>query len=101
MYTLHQDREVMYTKRLLRTARRLRVRIPDKYDDKGELTDYWERAWDGPLYLSESGDAQLRSAIRVERKERHEARAHWINWIAAITGLVGAVTGLLAIILAG
>lgn len=97
MYTLYQDREVFHTKRLLRKASRLRVPIPSRYTSKMEESEDWERSWDGEWYLSKSAELQLRAVIRQEQKERNETRAHWIAWIAAITGLVGAVTGLLAV----
>ena len=34
-----------------------------------------------------------------EQTWRQQRRAHWIMWVTALTGLVGALTGLLAIVL--
>ncbi|MDP9179059.1 MAG: hypothetical protein M3O61_15385 [Gemmatimonadota bacterium] len=96
-YTLYQDREVIYTRHLLRTARRLRVPIPSRYTSKMEPTDEWEQSYDGAWYLSEAGEEQLRSSIRKEKKERAELRDHWVKWVTAITGAIGALTGLVAV----
>ena len=43
-----------------------------------------------PLAISE-----LRSAVRKEQKERYE---HIFMWLAAITGIIGAISGLVAVI---
>jgi hypothetical protein len=51
-------------------------------------------------YLSESAMAQARDAIRKERKERTEITRLWLGTfgpiVSALTGLVGALIGLLA-----
>ena len=38
---------------------------------------------------------ELRATIRKERKERYE---HMLMWVAALTGLIGALSGLIAVI---
>jgi hypothetical protein len=100
-HMLYEDREVMYTNRLLRAARRLRVQTPIRYSaaarTAGDYTDDWQQSYDGEMYLSEQGEAKVRAAIREERLARAEVRTHWITWVTAITGLLGTLTGLLAV----
>lgn len=52
--------------------------------------------------LSETGTAKLRESTRVEQKRRMERRAHWFTFVATViapvTGLVGAITGLIAVL---
>lgn len=89
-----------YTRRLLHRAKSLLVSVPSR--DGGELEGgpYWEQGQAlGTWYLTRNGIARIRAAIREEEKARREARAHWVIWVSALTGLVGAATGLLAIIL--
>lgn len=96
----HEEREGLYTRQLLRQAGRLHVPVPRQYDDKGQQTDLWvsgDRT--GTWYLTDEGVEQLRGAIREELRWRIERRGHWINWVAALTGLIGALTGLVAMLL--
>ena len=74
-------------------AHRFMVPIPDTKEE-----GMWENSMTIPetSHLSSKGISTLRARIRKERKER------WLTmiiWVAPVTGLVGAVTGLLAIIL--
>jgi hypothetical protein len=48
------------------------------------------------VYLTETSIFKLRAAIRTERKERSELAR---SWLSSITGLIGVLIGLLAIIL--
>ena len=77
---------------LLATATKLMVPIPDM---KKEGVEFWEQR-DGCYTLTDQGIAHLKTAIRVERKQRTEV---YMPWVFALTGLIGAMTGLLAIIL--
>jgi hypothetical protein len=84
---------------LIRTARRLRVPVPPLMDEEHELTVDWERGSRlGMVYLSDRGIAKVREAIRAEQRWRQEHRAHWVLWLSAATGIIGALTGLLAIL---
>ncbi len=56
----------------------------------------WEKAsTTGQYHLKAEALSALRSAIRREQKEKHEI---WILWLAALTGLVGAITGFVAVL---
>jgi len=57
--------------------------------------DWIESRIDGRYALSPEAVAKLRSAIRAERRERYE---HAFRWLAALTGVIGALTGLAAVL---
>lgn len=84
------------TRHLIRQARRLSVptpEIPWKSDDGNE---FWEKGHASETwYLKPAGIALVRGAIRTELKERREAR---IAWATPLIALLGAVSGVLAVI---
>ena len=101
-FELQLDREEedeRLTRFFLRQARRLHVPTPSFEGEDGKESEYW---YEGPLtyrrLLTTVGIAKLRDEIRKERKARHESRAIWVPWLSAITGLAGAITGLVAIL---
>jgi hypothetical protein len=84
------------TSRLLRTARRLHVPYPPPWPRDNE---FWQRGhMTGSWYLTTAGINKVRAEIRGEQKARQELRGHWIAWVAAISGLVGMLTGLFAVL---
>ena len=97
---LHDEEEDSHlTKKILSKARQLRVPIPHKYNvDNTESEHWYEGQYTGRWYLSTSGFSALREEIRHEEKARHEARAHLVVWISSLTGVIGAVTGLVALL---
>ena len=46
-------------------------------------------------FLTDQGASRLRALLRAERKERYES---WSRWIALAIGLIGAATGLVAVV---
>lgn len=79
---------------LLTKAKGLRLSVPTFDEKAGD----WERSLaTGRWYLSPIGVAKVRSSIRDEEKWRMEKRKAWIAWVAALTGLIGATTGLIAV----
>lgn len=98
---LHDEEEDEYiTNHLLDQARRLRVPIPHRCDpDNTESNHWYEGHYTGQWYLTSLGVSALRSEIRQEQKAKHEIRAQWIVWLSGLTGLVGAATGLIALLL--
>lgn len=96
----HEDNLIQYdidlitTSHLLQRARRLMISLPELDD----ATKYWKEddGWKSRSTLSREGIKYLRSQIRAELKERRESSSHWF---ALMIGLIGATTGLLAIIL--
>jgi len=97
---LQQEQEDAFlTSNLLRRIRRLRLPIPPIRDTDGNESIYWyEGRQTGGWYLSDNGVRHLMQEIRQEVKERHESRAHYIVWLTALTGIIGSVTGLVAVV---
>jgi len=84
---LDSTRASLVTRRLLSIAYALMLPTPQD--------DYWERCEvTGYRVLTDEGIHLLRRSIREERKSRREAA---LAWLAAITGVVGALTGLIAV----
>ena len=98
---LHDEDEDAYlTKRLLAKARRLRVSIPHRYNNDNAESEYWYRGqYTGGWYLTTSGISILRDAIRCEEKARYESHAPWLAWLSGFTGVIGALTGLIALVI--
>jgi len=97
---LHDEEEDAHlTRTLLGQARRLHVPVPHRYnDDKTESEHWYEGPYTGRWYLTSRGIAALREEIRREVKARHEGRAQWVVWLSALTGVIGAITGLVALL---
>ena len=81
------------SRQVTQLAERYLIPIPEFSTDSDEWT---ESSIDGLYRLSDQAIARLRSDIRRERKERHE---HALMWLAALTGIIGALTGLVAVLL--
>jgi hypothetical protein len=96
---LHEELEALRTKRLLRRAHRFDVPYPQPpWHSEKRRDEYWVQGnMTGEWYLTTAGFNKVRGDIRAEIKSQHEARTHWIAWIAALTGLLGALTGLVAV----
>jgi hypothetical protein len=64
-----------------------------------EEDDIWERSnFTGKHHLTEKGIREVRGIIRNEKKERMELLSYWYPWIGVLFGLIGAITGLIAVI---
>lgn len=93
--------EISYlvSEHLLFQAIKYRLPFPSEEfnDDQYENLDTTRRS-----VLSYDAERELRSAIRVERKERSELARSWLTGIAviigAVTGLIGALIGLLTLL---
>jgi hypothetical protein len=84
--------DTLKTQRFCRTANRLMVPSPD-WQDK----ELWEELRYGRgKVLTCKGIWELKKLIRQERRERREA---FLVWLAALTGIVGALTGLAAVLI--
>lgn len=93
---LHVDIALHHSERLIREAFAFDVVLPK--DDAG-----WLIHPNGRKALNFPGRSIVRKQIDEERVRRREVRAWWwknaiIPALAAITGLVGVVTGLIAVI---
>jgi hypothetical protein len=80
------------SQQIIREARRLEIPVPEINDTDGT----WKRGqtFEG-RFLTDQGVSQLRTLLRAERRERYES---WSRWIALAIGLIGAATGLVAVI---
>jgi hypothetical protein len=93
-----QSADLEYSKRLLAKARQLRVPIPT-LPTRDHPNAFWgESTLLGGHFLTPLGVKNVREAIRDEERWLRDRRAHWIVWCTAVTGVIGALTGLLAII---
>lgn len=95
----YEEAEVAFSKQLLARARDFHVPLPPLPVGVDGESDFWETSMWGERYLTRSGVDQVRVGLRKEEEWRRSQRTHWISWFSAITGLIGALTGLLAIIL--
>lgn len=103
----HEERELLASRRLRIIAQRLRVPEPalmlddittENINIDDWFTDDWIRSSEGPFYLSQKGFKKLRQDIREELLRRREVRFPWVSWLTACTGLLGTLTGLIALI---
>jgi len=59
----------------------------------------WERSnYTGKYHLTVKGFREVRGIIRKDTKERMELLSYWYPWIGVLFGLIGAITGLIAVI---
>ncbi len=93
---IEEELRSIFADKLVKKANRLKVPIPPKcITGRDEVNGNWQRGtFTGLWYLTSEGLSKLRSSIRAERRERRDAAAFWI---AVLTGLIGALTGLIAV----
>jgi hypothetical protein len=98
---MHDEEEDEYvTKQLLSKARQLRVPVPHRYNQDSKASEHWYQGhYMGGWNLTRHGVTALRDEIRREAKARHELRSQWIVWLSCLTGLTGAITGLVALLM--
>lgn len=96
---LEEDEASFHSRELLGRARRLRIPTPPLMDDNTISADYQRSGLDGRRYfLSLVGEQKVRAAIRDEERYRSERWVRRIPYLTALTGLVGTVTGLIALL---
>lgn len=91
------DDEIQYLEQryIIALARQMLLAVPPVIDEeKGGL---WEQSNStGKWLLTVEGLRQLRATVRAEKKERTDALSRWVT---IIVGLIGAITGLIAVIM--
>ncbi len=95
---IEEEQRQLSESKVLRVARRLFIPLPPHSDG-----EYWEESYTEPrrrYFLTVKGMNDLRTRIRAERKARIETRLAWVPLLTALTGLVGTLTGLIAMLLA-
>lgn len=96
---LEEDEASFHSRQLLRRARELRIPTPSVFEGNVLSADYQRSGLDGHrYYLSLAGEQRVRSAIREEERYRSERWARRIPYITALSGLIGTVTGLVALL---
>lgn len=96
---LDEDEASFHYRKLLRRARQLRIPIPPLMNDDAISEDYQPSGLDGHRYfLSLVGEQKVRAAIREEERYRSERWTCRIPYLTALSGLVGTVTGLIALL---
>lgn len=96
---LEEDEASFHSRQLLGRARRLRIPTPPLMDGTAVSADYQPSGLDGHRYfLSLSGEQKVRAAIRDEEKYRSERWARRIPYLTALSGLIGTITGLVALL---
>lgn len=93
---LEEEVELEMTDALVRKAEKLRLPVPPRGSESG----FWQVTGqtDMPV-LSDDGIRKLRDEIRTELKWRREQRAHWLTFMSVVTGVIGAITGLVALLM--
>jgi hypothetical protein len=89
--TLDEAIYILMSDYLIDAAEKLMIEVPHPSPPEWERSNLHSR-----VYLSQASRHKLRAAIRTERKERSELAR---SWLSSITGLIGVLIGLLAIIL--
>lgn len=96
---LEEDEASFHSRQLLGRARQLRVPTPPVFDGTELSADYERSGLDGHrYYLSLAGEQKVRSAIREEEKYRSERWTRRIPYLTALSGLIGTITGLVALL---
>ena len=96
---LEEDEANFHSRQLLRRARELRIPTPPVMEGNVLSEDYQRSGLDGHRhFLSLVGEQKVRSAINEEEKYRSERWARRIPYITALSGLIGTVTGLVALL---
>lgn len=96
---LEEDEASFHSRQLLGRARELRIPTPSVFEENVLSADYQRSGLDGHrYYLSLVGEQTVRSAIREEEKYRSERWARRIPYITALSGLIGTITGLVALL---
>lgn len=89
---IEEEIKILISQSLVRKAERLLLPVPSYYDSNiwvsGNVTGRW--------FLKPGGITELRSIIREETSARRKAFLEWIN---PFIGIIGATTGLLAVII--
>ena len=96
-HTLEEEYEAIYSRRLVRRAIRLRVPVPDYPRNEEREDEHWRQGHMlGEWYLKPVGVKEVKAEIRAEQRARTE---YLVQWLTLFIGLIGAATGLVAVIL--
>ena len=90
---IDEEVSLLVTRYLVSRANKRFLPIPEREPNNG----FWDTAYTMPnrSLLTNKGITEIRSVIRKDMKERLDLL---IPWVPAILGILGAVTGLIAVI---
>ena len=90
---IEDEINLLVTSRLCSMASKFMLPIPDRSNE-----DMWTDTnnYSNQQLLMPKGISELRSMIRKEQRERI---GHIVLWLSALTGVIGALTGLFAVLL--
>ncbi|MHA7882763.1 hypothetical protein [Nitratireductor rhodophyticola] len=92
MELVRDEISVLVTRYLIARADKMFLPHPQY----GQGKDFWANSRQlGTQYLTPKGITEIRNTIRTERAD---ASSYWVTLLSAATGLVGALTGLVAIL---
>ncbi len=84
----------LQSKQFCRLAAKLMVPIPDR-----KYKEFWrQKQYDYRSILTDKGIWEIKKLIHQEKKERREGFVIWIAVLTGITGIIGAITGLAAVL---
>ncbi len=91
IWPVYEKIEALKTRRFCQIANRLMIPLPESKDKElwKDLHYVQGRA------LTDKGFWELKKFIRQEKRERREG---FVVWLAALTGIIGATTGLAAVL---
>jgi len=94
IWPVYEKIEALKTRRFRQIANRLMVPMPESKDKElwTELHCAEGRA------LTDKGFWEIKKLIRQENRERHEGFMIWLVVLTALTGIIGAITGLAAVL---
>jgi hypothetical protein len=93
--TVDEKIHQLYSQHIIAQAERHFLPVPEIQDHGGD----WEVArLTGRLRLRREALVFLLSAIRTKQRERREAAQAKLLWVTALTGMVGAVIGLISVL---
>lgn len=97
------DIEILLSDSVIQEARRLDVEIPRQRGEVDEDPNWEQSNFFGRVYLSTKGRSDLRRRVDEVKMRRFEVKTLWVTkfWLpllAALVGIIGALTGLFAVL---
>jgi len=89
-FRIEEEIRSLVTRHLIRKASQLFLPVPEMDDPK-----MWVQGETGHWLLTENGIVKLRNRIREETSARRRAV---LEWVSPLIGIIGAITGLLAVV---
>lgn len=95
MFQFYEQREALFTRKLIKEAERLRVHIPAKpkwtYEDGFEENEDWDGM--AEMYLTNKGSAKVEEEIEKKKKWRRERWAFVVQCVSAAITVIGTLSG--------